>query len=114
MGADRTGLAAGAATNVQGEVVKKLDVLANEIFMNALKTSGKTSILVSEEDDEMILVEEPLRGKYIVCFDPLDGSSNIDCAVSVGTIFGIYRMVRVGRTVLRPGPRARPSPGVLR
>jgi len=86
-----TGLAGN--TNVQGEAVKKLDVLANEIFMNSLKSSGKTAILVSEEDEEAVFVEQGLRGRYIVCFDPLDGSSNIDCGVSIGTIFGIYKLV---------------------
>jgi fructose-1,6-bisphosphatase len=99
-----TGLAANAATNVQGEAVKKLDVLANDIFMNALKSSGKTAMLVSEEDEEAFIVAEPLRGKYIVCFDPLDGSSNIDCGVSIGTIFGIYRVVRAASAV-SPAPR---------
>jgi fructose-1,6-bisphosphatase I len=47
-------------------------------------------VLVSEENEEAIIVDAPLRGKYCVCFDPLDGSSNIDCGVSIGTIFGIY------------------------
>ena len=103
----RTGLAAGTAMNVQGELVKKMDVLANDIFMNALKSSGKTSILVSEEDEQAIFVEEPLRGKYIVCFDPLDGSSNIDCGVSIGTIFGIYRVVRSRSLKAMPAGSAR-------
>ena len=88
-----TGLA--GSTNVQGEDVKKLDVLSNDIFVNALKSSGKVSVMVSEEDEDAIIVEGPLRGKYCVVFDPLDGSSNIDCGVSIGTIFGIYRVVRV-------------------
>ncbi|GAB4845138.1 Fructose-1,6-bisphosphatase, cytosolic, variant 2 [Ancistrocladus abbreviatus] len=83
-----TGLA--GETNVQGEEQKKLDVLSNEVFINALSSSGRTCILVSEEDEEATFVEPAKRGKYIVCFDPLDGSSNIDCGVSVGTIFGIY------------------------
>ncbi|GAB4861126.1 Fructose-1,6-bisphosphatase, cytosolic [Ancistrocladus abbreviatus] len=77
-------------TNVQGEEQKKLDLLSNEVFINALSSSGRTCILVSEEDEEATFVEPAKRGKYIVCFDPLDGSSNIDCGVSVGTIFGIY------------------------
>lgn len=78
--------------NIQGEDVKKLDVLANEIFINSLKRSGKVKVMVSEEDDEAIIVEG--GGKYVVVFDPLDGSSNIDAGVNVGTIFGIYRVVR--------------------
>ncbi|XP_020105545.1 fructose-1,6-bisphosphatase, cytosolic [Ananas comosus] len=77
-------------TNVQGEEQKKLDVLSNEVFIKALVSSGRTCILVSEEDEEATFVDPSLRGKYCVVFDPLDGSSNIDCGVSIGTIFGIY------------------------
>ncbi|GAV80961.1 FBPase domain-containing protein [Cephalotus follicularis] len=79
-------------TNVQGEEQKKLDVLSNEVFVKALISSGRTCILVSEEDEEAIFVEPSKRGRYCVVFDPLDGSSNIDCGVSIGTIFGIYHM----------------------
>lgn len=94
-------------TNVQGEEQKKLDVLANEVFIKALVSSGRTCILVSEEDEEATFVKPPLQGKYCVVFDPLDGSSNIDCGVSIGTIFGIY-MIRDGQEpdindVLQPG-----------
>jgi len=78
-------------TNVQGEEVKKLDVLSNELFVNMLTSSFTTCVLVSEENREAIEVETEKSGKYIVCFDPLDGSSNIDCLVSVGSIFGIYK-----------------------
>ncbi|GFY89179.1 inositol monophosphatase family protein [Actinidia rufa] len=77
-------------TNVQGEEQKKLDVLSNEVFVKALISSRLTCILVSEENEEAIIVESLKRGRYCVVFDPLDGSSNIDCGVSVGTIFGIY------------------------
>ncbi|KAM7474671.1 hypothetical protein LguiB_021914 [Lonicera macranthoides] len=77
-------------TNVQGEEQKKLDVLSNQVFVKALVSSGRTCILVSEEDEEAIFVEPSKCGRYCVVFDPLDGSSNIDCGVSVGTIFGIY------------------------
>ncbi|KAI9313137.1 fructose-1,6-bisphosphatase [Dichotomocladium elegans] len=80
-------------SNVQGEDVKKLDLLANDIFRNALIASGKACVLVSEEDENAMLIQDPnLRGKYIVTFDPLDGSSNIDCGVSIGTIFGIFKV----------------------
>ncbi|KAI9225377.1 MAG: fructose-1,6-bisphosphatase class 1/Sedoheputulose-1,7-bisphosphatase [Piptocephalis tieghemiana] len=100
-----TGLA--GATNVQGEDVKKLDILSNEIFINSLRSSGMTAILVSEEDEEAIFIEDGLQGKYCVVFDPLDGSSNIDAGVNVGTIFGIYRVDQNGTPslsdVLRPG-----------
>ncbi|CAL5329679.1 unnamed protein product [Camellia sinensis] len=90
-------------TNTQGEEQKKLDVLSNDVFVKALISSGCTCILASEENEEAIFVEPSKRGrfllmhsvsqvstKYCVVFDPLDGSSNIDCGVSVGTIFGIY------------------------
>uniref|UniRef100_A0A1I7UKZ9 fructose-bisphosphatase n=1 Tax=Caenorhabditis tropicalis TaxID=1561998 RepID=A0A1I7UKZ9_9PELO len=95
------------STNVQGEEVKKLDVLSNELMINMLKSSYTTCLLVSEENDELIEVEEKRRGKYIVTFDPLDGSSNIDCLVSIGTIFGIYKKNGDGPAtvddVLKPG-----------
>ncbi|KAJ6221194.1 hypothetical protein RDWZM_007006 [Blomia tropicalis] len=79
------------STNVQGEEVKKLDVLSNDLFINMLKSSFTTCLLVSEENDTHIEVEVERQGKYIVCFDPLDGSSNIDCLVSIGSIFSIYK-----------------------
>jgi len=95
--------------NVQGEDQKKLDVLTNEIMVKALVASGQTTLLVSEEEDNAIIVSEHggHSGKYCVVFDPLDGSSNIDAGVNIGTIFGIYR-VREGskgslEDVLRPG-----------
>ncbi|KAH7732191.1 FBP-1 protein [Aphelenchoides avenae] len=78
-------------TNVQGEDVKKLDVLSNELMINMLKSSYTVCVLVSEENETVIEVETSKQGKYIVAFDPLDGSSNIDCLVSIGTIFGIFR-----------------------
>lgn len=78
-------------TNIQGEEVKKLDVLSNELFINMMKSSYGTCLLVSEENETVIEVETDQQGKYIVCFDPLDGSSNIDCLVSIGSIFAIYR-----------------------
>ncbi|KAF7257366.1 hypothetical protein EG68_05603 [Paragonimus skrjabini miyazakii] len=78
-------------SNVQGEDVKKLDVLANELFVNMLISSYATCLLVSEENEESIQVEPEKQGKYIVCFDPLDGSSNIDCMGSIGSIFSILR-----------------------
>ncbi|XP_026749955.1 fructose-1,6-bisphosphatase 1 [Galleria mellonella] len=93
--------------NVQGEQVKKLDILSNDLFVNMLKSSFTTCLLVSEENTSVIEVETERRGKYIVCFDPLDGSSNIDCLVSVGSIFAIYKKVTGGNPVeadaLRPG-----------
>lgn len=76
--------------NVQGEQVKKLDVLSNELFINMLRSSYTCCLLVSEENETVIEVDTVHSGKYIVCFDPLDGSSNIDCLVSIGSIFAIF------------------------
>jgi fructose-1,6-bisphosphatase I len=78
--------------NIQGESQKKLDVYANEQFLAALASGGECAGVASEENDEIILFDGPASsGKYIVAMDPLDGSSNIDVNVSVGTIFSIYR-----------------------
>ena len=78
--------------NVQGEAVKKLDVYADQQFIAALKAGGEVCGMVSEEDEEIIrFSNNNEEGKYIVCIDPLDGSSNIDSNVSTGTIFAIYR-----------------------
>jgi len=94
-------------TNVQGEEQKKLDVLSNDIMVNALRASGRTAVLVSEELDEAIIIEDRYKGKYCVVFDPLDGSSNIDAGVNIGTIFGIYQIRSDSQgtiaDVLRPG-----------
>ncbi|XP_051278982.1 fructose-1,6-bisphosphatase 1 [Dicentrarchus labrax] len=79
------------STNVTGDQVKKLDILSNDLFINMIKSSFTTCVLISEENENAIIVEPEMRGKYIVCFDPLDGSSNIDCLVSIGTIFAIYK-----------------------
>ncbi|XP_012685732.1 fructose-1,6-bisphosphatase 1-like [Clupea harengus] len=79
------------STNVTGDQVKKLDILSNDLVINMIKSSYTSCVLVSEEDDRALIVDPDSRGKYIVCFDPLDGSSNIDCLASIGTIFGVYR-----------------------
>jgi len=79
------------STNVQGEEVKKLDVLSNELFINMIKSSYSAAMLISEENEDVIEIDPDKQGKYIVAFDPLDGSSNIDCLVSIGSIFAIYR-----------------------
>lgn len=76
--------------NVQGEVQQKLDVIANIRFIRALKNGGEACAIISEEETEVILPGNN-HGKYIVAIDPLDGSSNIDTNVSIGTIFSIYR-----------------------
>jgi fructose-1,6-bisphosphatase I len=85
---------AGAAggTNVQGEVQQKLDVFANEALLHCLGGRDAVAVLVSEENEEPVTFDRATEtGKYVVVFDPLDGSSNIDVNVSVGTIFSIFR-----------------------
>jgi fructose-1,6-bisphosphatase I len=79
--------------NIQGESQKKLDVFANEQFISALQSGGECCIVASEENDEYVYIDGEVskNAKYIVAIDPLDGSSNIDVNVAVGTIFSIYR-----------------------
>ncbi|MBC7743970.1 MAG: class 1 fructose-bisphosphatase [Flavobacterium sp.] len=79
--------------NIQGECQKKLDVYANEQFISALKSGGECCIVASEENDDIVYIDGEVskNAKYIVAIDPLDGSSNIDVNVAVGTIFSIYR-----------------------
>src|SRR5687768_11160182 len=78
-------------TNVQGESVQKLDQFSNEVMLNVLERSGHCGVIASEEIDEAVLQPAPGHGKYVCCFDPLDGSSNIDTNVGIGTIFSILR-----------------------
>jgi fructose-1,6-bisphosphatase I len=79
--------------NIQGEGQKKLDVYANDQFISALTQGGECCIVVSEESDDCIHIDGGVskNAKYIVAIDPLDGSSNIDVNVGIGTIFSIYR-----------------------
>ena len=79
------------AKNVQGEEQQKLDVIADVRFTRALKNGGMTCAIVSEEEQEIIHLNQ--NSRYVVCMDPLDGSSNIDVNVSIGTIFSIYRRI---------------------
>jgi len=83
-------------TNIQGEEQQKLDVYANDIFMKTLVNREIVCGIASEEEDDYVIIEGKNRthdNKYVVLIDPLDGSSNIDVNVSVGTIFSIYRRV---------------------
>lgn len=95
--------------NVQGEDVKKLDIFANEKMIDALAYSGQVCIMGSEEDaDPIALPPEAPRGDYVVMFDPLDGSSNIEAAITIGTIFSIHRRISSGPNgtlddLLQPG-----------
>lgn len=89
-------LGAAGETNVQGEDQQKLDVYANDVFMSTLVNREIVCGIASEEEDEFVIIEGKNRShdnKYVVLIDPLDGSSNIDVNVSVGTIFSIYRRV---------------------
>ena len=93
--------------NVQGEEQQKLDVWANELMKNVLSRSGLIAAMSSEEEEKAILVpSENTYGRYVISFDPLDGSSNIDANVSIGTIFAIHRR-RLGQPaeseLLQPG-----------
>lgn len=89
-------LGAAGETNIQGEDQQKLDVMANEIFIQTLSNREIVCGIASEEEDDYITInsnDENHQNKYVVLIDPLDGSSNIDVNVSVGTIFSIYRRV---------------------
>src|SRR6516162_1367820 len=84
-------LGAAGATNVQGEDQQKLDVFANQALLHCLGVRENVVALISEENENPITFQRGAdAGKYIIVFDPLDGSSNIDVNVSVGTIFSIY------------------------
>lgn len=95
--------------NVQGEVQQKLDVYANQALLHCLGMGDTVAILVSEENEEPVTFDRaPETGKYVVFFDPLDGSSNIDVNVSVGTIFSVFRRPKGSDTkaaVLQPGSK---------
>ncbi len=104
-------LGAAGSNNIHGEDVQRLDIFANMHFKSALKNSEFCGGIASEEDEDCVIFEgeRAQNAKYVVCIDPLDGSSNIDVNVSIGTIFGIYRRVSpvgqpcVRRDFLQPG-----------
>lgn len=82
------------ATNVQGEEVQRLDVLANQILVRCVEAAGHVCVMASEENEDIIPIpDEYPKGKYVLMFDPLDGSSNIDVCMSIGTIFSVHRRV---------------------
>ncbi|KAI7220908.1 hypothetical protein KC365_g11865, partial [Hortaea werneckii] len=80
------------SSNTTGDDQKKLDVIGNDIFVSAMKSSGRVRVLVSEEVEEAIIFDENPNSRYAVVCDPIDGSSNLDAGVSVGTIFGIFKL----------------------
>lgn len=85
-----TGLA--GSSNTTGDEQKKLDVIGHDLFVAAMRSSGKCRMLVSEEEEHLIVFSEHSGARYAVVCDPIDGSSNLDAGVSVGTIFGIFRL----------------------
>ena len=93
--------------NVQGEIVQRLDTASSDTFVETLSQSGHVAAIGCEEIENPVIVEGEVADGYIVLMDPLDGSSNIDVAVSIGSIFGVWKR-RPGETVnddslLRPG-----------
>ncbi len=84
-------------TNIQGEDVQKLDVFANQTIKRRMEQCGYICVMASEEEDGIIPVLDGYEGKYTVAFDPLDGSSNIDVNVSIGTIFSVHRRISSGK-----------------
>ncbi|KAK2746551.1 Fructose-1,6-bisphosphatase [Onygenales sp. PD_40] len=105
-----TGLA--GSSNTTGDDQKKLDVIGNDLFIAAMRGSGKCRMLVSEEEEEAIFFDENPYARYAVVCDPIDGSSNLDAGVSVGTIFGIFKLPDevlgpnnkvTAKDILRPG-----------
>lgn len=99
--------------NSHGERVKRLDIHANDVIFRAMERGGHLCVMASEEvDDLMQIPQQYPKGKYVLVFDPLDGSSNIDVNVSIGTIFSVYKRLEPDRTdsgtihdVLQPGYR---------
>ena len=90
-------LGAAGDENVHGELVQKLDVFANNVMYRALDHTGLVACLASEENETFIPIPDKFpSGEYVVIYDPLDGSSNIDVNVSIGTIFSIHRKISTG------------------
>lgn len=87
-------LGAAGNENVQGEEQQKLDVYANNLFIRMMKTQGCVCAVASEENEDIVHFDN--GGKYVVTMDPLDGSSNIDVNVSIGTIFSVYKRISSG------------------
>lgn len=83
---------AGSGVNQSGDEQKTLDVIGNDVFVAAMRSSGRVRMLVSEEEEDVIFFDNSPNAHYAVACDPIDGSSNLDAGVSVGTIFGIYRL----------------------
>ena len=87
-------LGAAGSENIQGEEVQKMDLYANDKFIEALKECGHIAAIASEEDDEIVSLND--TGEYLFATDPLDGSSNIDVNISVGSIFSVFKRTKTG------------------
>ena len=99
-------LGSAGAVNVQGETQKTLDILANDAFERICSNSPCLAALVSEEVEEVTWLKEPEAGDYLLYFDPLDGSSNLDVNLSVGSIFAVMQVEKDGdRNILHAGRR---------
>jgi fructose-1,6-bisphosphatase I len=104
-------LGGAGTTNVHGEAVKKLDVFAHDVIFKALDHTGHLCVMASEESEEILPIPDNFtQGNYVLLYDPLDGSSNIDANVSIGTIFSIHRKISEGtrgglEDCLQPGYR---------
>ncbi|KAM3515033.1 hypothetical protein MY11210_001271 [Beauveria gryllotalpidicola] len=100
-----TGLA--GSSNTTGDEQKKLDVISNDLFIEAMRASNKCALLVSEEEEDIIYFGNATGSRYAVACDPIDGSSNLDAGVSVGTIFAIHKLPEGSAgskaDVLKPG-----------
>lgn len=100
-----TGLA--GSSNTTGDEQKKLDVISNDLFIEAMRSSGKCKLLVSEEEDDVIYFDNADGARYSVACDPIDGSSNLDAGVSVGTIFAVHKLPEGSKgtkeDILKPG-----------
>jgi fructose-1,6-bisphosphatase I len=94
-------------TNVQGEIVQRLDAISSDIFVEVLRDSGRVAIIGCEEIEKPVIAGDDAKHTYMVLMDPLDGSTNIDVAVSIGSIFGIWRRDPsepvTEESLLRPG-----------
>lgn len=109
------------STNVHGEMVRRLDVYANEVIYRAMNHSGHLCAMISEENDELIQIPSKFkRGKYILAYDPLDGSSNIDVNITIGTIFSLYQKIDISNPneptledILQPGYKQKAAGYVL-
>ena len=90
------------STNSSDDNVKNLDIITNKIMIEELSKNKSIKALISEENSDILYIND--YGKYLVAFDPLDGSSNIDCNITIGTIFAIYSLEGYGKSLLITNP----------